>query len=213
MPLLPSEVSRIKAELGYNLLSVNADPYIGHSALFEAVIQPFMTGGAVTTSSTSLVATGTPTAQAITLASVEGISAGDVVIIDVDASQERATIQSLIDTVATVQVSLAHAGQYPVVVEGGESIVRDILRELRLLMSGMNGTASTLSSLRSRVGLKKVDDVEFFGGGQTLASQGIDPLTQVSQLREFWRDELASALGIERLNSKQASGGSSMSVY
>ena len=70
-----------------------------------------------------------------------------------------------------------------------------------------------MASLRSRVGLKKVDGVEFFGGGNPLASQGVDPLTQVNQLREFWRDELAQALGLERLNSKGSSGGSDLSVY
>jgi hypothetical protein len=214
MALTDSELQRIRYELGYPNLDTAAEPYIGIAAFFSQVLQPYLLDGAATTSTSTVVEAGTPTPTSIVLASAAGITVGDVLVIDADARQERATLQSLSGTTATMQLSLAHGpGTYSVVVEGAEQIIRDILRELRLLSSGMNGTASALSSFRSRVGLKKVDDVEFFGGGQTLASQGIDPLTQLNQLREFWRDELASAIGIQRLNGRNNSGGSSVSVY
>lgn len=213
MALTDAEIQRIRFELGYPNLSTAADPYVGITPIFDAVIQQYTLAGASTTSSTTVTAATAPTPQSLTLVSATGFVAGAVVVVDVDSRQERATIQSLSGTTMTVQLSLAHLGSYPVIVEGGESLIRDILRELRLLSSGMNGQASTMSSLRSRVGLKKVDDIEFFGGGSTLASQGIDPLTQVTQLREFWRDELARALGIERHNGRNSSGGSDISVY
>jgi hypothetical protein len=116
----------------------------------------------------------------------------------------------------TCLLSKPQSGTYPVIVEGGESIIRDLLNDLRQISSGMNGQAGTLSALRSRVGIKAiVGVVEFFGGGGTLASQGIDPLTQVMQLREMWRDELASILGIPRLNARSGAhgGGGDVSVY
>lgn len=213
MALTDAEIQRCRYELGYPNLDTAAEPYIGIAAVFSAVIQPYTLGGAATTSATPVTAATTPTPQTLTLASATGFAAGTVIIVDVDSRQERATIQNLSGSAATVLLSLAHSGTYPVIVEGGESIIRDILRELRLLANGMNGSAGTLTTMQSRLGLKKVDDVEFFGGGNTLASQGVDPLTQILKLREYWRDELAAALGLERLNSPQGRGGSDVGVY
>lgn len=213
MALTDAEVQRIRYELGYPNMTTAAEPYIGIAAVFEQVIQPYLLSGASTTSSSPVTAATTPTPTAVILSSATGFAAGNVVIIDVDARQERATIQAISGSTITVQLSLAHSGTYPVTVEGGESIVRDILRELRLLASGMNGSAGVMTTMQSRLGLKKVDDVEFFGGGNTLASQGIDPLTQVLSLREYWRDELARALGIVRLNARGSGGGSDIGVY
>lgn len=207
MALLDSEVMRIKKELGYPLLTNSAYPYIdGYIFLFEQIIQPYLQTGAATTSSTPVASAEAPTPATLTLASVVDVHAGDTMIVDVDARQERVTIQSVTGSTVTALLSLEHAGTYPISIEGGESIVRGILRELSNL-------ANTISEIRDRVGIKKAEDIEFFGGGATLASQGIDPLTQVLQLREYWRDELASALGIPRLNGEGSSGGSSVSVY
>jgi len=213
MALTDTEVQRLRYELGYPNLSTNAEPYIGIHAVFEQVIQPYLLGGVSTTSSTTVVAATTPTPTSLTLVSATGFAAGDVVVVDVDSRQERATIQSLSGVTMTLQLSLAHVGSYPIVQEGAESIIRDILRELRLISTGMNGTAGTLSTIKSRLGLKKVDDVEFFGGGNTLASQGRDPITALFELQNYWRDELTSILGIPRLNDKRNSGGSDISVY
>lgn len=215
MALTTAELARIKYELGIPNYANAASPYVGGIlALFEQVIQPYLQGGAQTTSSTPVTAASTPTLQTLTLASATGFAAGDIVIVDVDARQERATISALSGASATVQLTLDHSGTYPVVVEGSESIVRDILRELRLISSGMNGSKSALAQMQSRLGIKEIyQDVSFFGGGNTLASQGVDPLTQLLKLREHWRDELSFVLNVPRLNSSQSSGGSSVSVY
>lgn len=213
MALLTSEITRIKAELGYPLLSINAEPMIGIHAVFEQVIQPYTLSGASTTSSTTVEAASTPTPVSLVLTAGAGFVPGSVVVVDVDSRQERATIQSSVGSSVTVQLSLPHTGTFPVTVEGGESIIREILLELRKLAQGMNGAESAMASLQSRLGLKKMDEIEFFGGGSTLAAQGLDPMSQTLQLREYWRDELARCLGIPRLNSKSASGGSEISVY
>lgn len=213
MALLTSEITRIKAELGYPLLSVNAEPMIGIHAVFEQIIQPYTLSGATTTSATTVEAVSTPTPVALVLTAATGFVPGSVVVVDVDSRQERATIQSSVGSSITVQLSLPHTGTFPVTVEGGESIIREILLELRKLAQGMNGAQSVMASLQSRLGLKKVDEVEFFGGGNTLAAQGLDPMSQTLQLREYWRDELARCLGIPRLNSKSAAGGSEIGVY
>lgn len=206
MALTDSEIQRIRAELGYPNLSVDAEPMIGIYSVFDQIIKPYTLGGAATTSSTPVTAATSPTPTSIVVASATGIAAGDTVVIDVDTRQERVTIQSLSGSTLTVQLRLAHSGTYPVIVEGGESIIRDLLNKLRRL-------SDSIDSLRSRAGIKKVDDIEFFGGGGTLASQGIDPVTQMLSLRESWRDELAWSLGIPRLNDQRNAGGSDVAVY
>jgi hypothetical protein len=213
MALTNSEVARIKAELGYNVLAVGAEPYIGITAMFDQVIQPYTTSGLATTSATPVTAASTPTPQSLTLGSVAGLAAGDVLVVDVDSRQERATIQSITGLSVTLQLSFAHSGTYPVIQEGGESIIREILRELARLGSGMGSKQSAISTLSSRAGIKKVDEVEFFGGGSSVGAQGLDPVTQILKLREYWRDELASVLGIPRMNVGKNSGGSEIGVY
>jgi hypothetical protein len=206
MALLDSEVQRIRYELGYPNLNTAAEPYIGIVAVFTQVIQPYLLGGAATTSLTPVSASSAPTPVTIALADGTGFSAGSIVIVDVDSRQERATVQSITGASMTIQLSLAHSGTYPVTLEGGESIVRDILKELRAV-------SDAIIDLKTRVGLKAADDLQFFGGGQTLASQGVDPLTQTLKLREYWRDELARCLGLPRLNAPNSNGGSDVSVY
>lgn len=207
MSLTDGEVQRVRYELGFPNLSIDAEPMISIYSVFDQIIKPYTLHGASTTSSTTVTAATSPTPTSIVLASATGFAAGDTVVIDVDARQERATVQSLSGATLTVQLRFAHVGTYPVVQEGGESIIRDLLNKLRKL-------GDSIDQLRSRAGIKAiVGDIEFFGGGGTLASQGIDPVTQLLQLRETWRDELAWTLGIPRLNDKRNSGGSDVAVY
>lgn len=208
MALTSSEVARLKYELGFNVLAVGAEPYIGVAALFEQVIQPYTTGGASTTSSTSVTAATTPTPVALLLADATQVSAGDVLIVDVDARQERATVQSKSGSSVTALLSLAHTGTYPVVVEGGESIIRAILNRLRAIDGlGQGGESGAMGELLGVAGLKRIDDIEFFGSGSTSETR----MGQLMRMRDYWRDELASILGIERMNGS-SSGGSDVAV-
>lgn len=211
MALTSAEVARLKYELGYNVLAVGAEPYVGVAVLFEQVIAPYTTAGASTTSSTAVTAASAPTPATLTLASAVGFTAGDRVIVDVDSRQESATIQAVAGSTITLLLSKAHTGTYPVSVEGGESIIRGILQKLQAL-DGLSsgGDAGVLGSLGPTIGIKRVDEVEFFGGGQG-AGSGNSRLGEVRKLREMWRDELASVLGIVRLNGR--SGAGSISVY
>ncbi len=208
MGLTTSEVRRIKHELGYGLLSVAAEPYISYVSLFDQIIQPYLTAGAATTSSTSVDAEDAPTPVTLTLASSTGFTTGDRVVVDVDSRQESATIQALVGSTITVLLTLAHSGTYSVEVEGGCSIVRAILRKLQAIggLGSADGT-DALSDALDTAGLKKVDEIEFFGGGMSSQTR----IGQVKSLREYWRDELAFTLGIVRLNG--GGGGSTVSLY
>lgn len=213
MALLDSEIAALKYELGFNVMDVGAEPYIGVAAVFEQVIQPYTTSGASTTSSTSVLASPSPAVVTLTLTSATGFSAGDAVIVDVDSLQERATIRSKSGSSITLLLSLAHSGTYPVTVEGGESLIRGILQKLKQLHGvsvGASGSGGALGVAAASSGIKKVDEIEFFGGGGGLGS-GISQIDQLKKLINYWRDELASVLGIERLNG--AGSGSTLSIY
>lgn len=197
MALLDSELTRIKAELGFNVLTVYSEPFINHTAIFEQVIQQNTSFGAITTSSTAVTAAWEPTPIALVLTSPTGFQAGQRVVIDVDGRQEIVTAQALSGSNLTVMLSKAHSGTYPVTVEGGESIIREILGYIR-------GTKEKMADSFGTGSLKSVDEISFYqAGGQT--SFGI----LGSQLN-YWRAELASAIGMP---SRGRSGGATLSVY
>jgi len=186
MALLTSEIMRIRVELGYNALNVGAEPYIGTQAVFNQVIQTYMQGGASTTSSTTVTAASAPTPVTLTLASATGFTVGDRVAVDVDARYESAVIETLSGSTATVLLSSAHSGTYPVSVEGGESIVREALRAIAACKAQLTGSA-----LRS-AGLKRADEVEFYADQKGASSRLADTRRELMA----WRDELAGVLGV-----------------
>ncbi len=198
MALLDSEVARCKAELGYPLLT-QANPYIGITLLFEQVVQPYLTGGATTTSATAVTAASTPTPAILVLGSGTGFTSGDRVVIDVDDRQEVVTARLVAGANLTVDLKLTHSGAYPVTVEGGESIIREDLRRIRECKSEMGSTFGEGS-------LKKVDEVEFYDTGGTLFGN-------IGQQLMYWREELAAHLGIQSMWSKRRAGAQRMSVY
>jgi len=202
MALLDSELRRIKYELGYNVLDVGAEPYIGVHAVFDQVIQTYMNSGATTTSTTVVVVASEATPVTLTLASGTDFTAGVRVIIDVDSRQEEATVQSIAGADITVLLKLAHTGTYPVTVEDGESIVRSILRSLDKVSGALSGYGTV-----DAAGLSKVDEIEFKHNSQ--ASRTLELQGQQS----YWRDELASVLGVVNLRSSRSSAGSTCSLY
>lgn len=207
MSLTSGEVQRIRFELGYNVLSANAEPYIGVTSLFDQIIQPYLTAGASTTSSTAVSASASPTPRTLSLANAVGFAAGDRVVVDVDSRQEAVTVQSVSGSNIIALLSLDHTGTYPVTVEGGESIVRAILRQIQAI-SGL-GTASggRFGAAVSGAGIKKVDEIEFFGGGDGGGYSSTVGGTLERQLR-YWRSELAAALGVENLRDDGGAGSS-----
>lgn len=199
MALTTAELQRIKFELGFNVLSLGAEPFIGVSLLFENIIAPYMTAGAATTSTTTVEAASAPTSVAVTLASATGFAAGARVWFDVDDAQESATVQSISGAVVTVALKNAHAGVYPVSVDGGEAIVRELLARILAVKAELAQTFGEGS-------LKKVDEIEFYGTGATLfASTG--------KALMFWRDELASVLGAPNMWRMKRAAGSNVSMY
>jgi len=198
--LLDSEIARCKYELGYNVLTVSAEPYIAVARVFELVIQPNLLAGAITTSSTAVTAVAAGALAnpvTLTLASVTGFSVGDRVTVDVDDRQESAMIQAIAGSTITLLLTKTHSGTYTLTVERGESIVREILARLRSIADKL-GTAAL-----QQAGIAKVDEIEFFSGMQGVRYE-------MQKLQTYWRNELASALGVVNLRS---SIGGEIAVY
>lgn len=187
MALLAAELERIRYELGFNDLTAGAEPYIGVAAIFDRVIQPYLRAGATTTSSTSVTAASPgalPSPVALTLADATGFAQFARVVVDVDGRQERVTVQSVSGSVINVMLSLAHSGTYPVTVEGGETMVRELLDKCRECHDQIRQSALS-------AGIKQVDngDVVFFGG-----KDGSSRIAMLQALLTFHRSELCKLL-------------------
>lgn len=204
--LTTGEITRIKSELGFNVLSLGAEPYVGVTQYFEQIAIPNLQAGAVTTSSTVVTASGTPAPVTLTVVSATGIAMFDRIIVDVDNSIEMATVRAVSGTSVTALLSLAHTGTYPVMVEGGESLVRYYLAKCRT-------TAEQIASFGDSAGIKSADkqDVVFFGAqGEMNAGQTLGGLLK------FWRSELCKLLfGVGDLGQfgNGGGGGSRLALY
>lgn len=201
MSLTDAELMRIRYELGFNLLETSAVPYIGVTQIFEQVIQPYLASGTNTTSTTAVTAATTATPATLTLASASGFTSLARVVVDVDDREEVATVQAVSGSTITVLLKLAHSGTYPVILEGGEAIIRDILRKIRTVHTQINAAVNT-------AGIKRVDVLEWYGNSAQT--------TQAAMLKNLlmhWRDQLASALGVPNLWRERGSAGQVLSVY
>ena len=203
MPFSTSELARIKAELGYNLLLTGADVYVGVTSIFEQVVNGYISAEVATTSATSVTAQTSPTPVALTLASATGFTAGDQVVVDVDSRRERVTIAALSGSAITVQLSLAHSGTYPVSVVGPITIAKDILGKIEAVKSKMATTFGAGA-------LKRVDEIEFYAVGKNGKTQ----FGAMGDELAYWRNELASVLGVPNAwTYKQGRGNVTLSPY
>lgn len=203
MALLTSEIKRVRHELGYNVLGPAAEPYVEYHGVLDRVIQLYLSAGAVTTSATTVTSSTTPAQVTLTLADATGFSQYDAVIVDVDSRQERATVQNVSGSTISLLLSNAHTGTYPVTVEGGESIIRDILKKIENVNNRTNAASAT-------AGLKRAEDIEWYGN----ASGGVGSVIKDQMaLRMYWRDQLASALGVTNLWRMRMGSGQSVALY
>lgn len=201
MALTTAEISRIKTELGYNVLTLGAVPYASVYSVFDVVIQPYLQEGGDTTSATLVAAATTPTPVALTLASATGFTARDQVWVDVDSREESASIQAVVGSTITVLLSNAHTGTYPVTVDGGLAIVRQLLKRIR-------DAQSQVASLTIGAGtLKKVDEVEFYQSRSNASA-----MSSAREVVDYWRDQLASALGLTNFNKPAHGAGARIAL-
>lgn len=212
MSLLISELTYLRTCIGYNAMGLNAEPYVEYHAIFDRVVLQYLQSGALTTSSTTVAAAplGSGGAQVtLTLASAVGFSPGDRVIVDVDSRQEAATVQNVSGSTITALLSLTHTGSYPVTVEGGESLVREMLKRIRAVQDQLSKPATLIAA--GSGGIKRVDEIEFHG----VATSGYWQTAFGGLERELMRlrDELASMLGVTNLFRLRSTAGLCTALY
>jgi hypothetical protein len=207
MALLHSEIIRCRYELGYTNLTSGAYPWLSNLfAEFENIVTQYLDSGATTTSSTVVAAQPLGTAPqpvTLTLSSATGFSAKNRVTFDIDAAQEDSVVESVSGSTIVVFSRLAHTGTYPVTVEGGEQIVRDILRRLARVSSPTSGR---MEAAAASAGVAKATTVEFFPAGG--AGKSKSRLDEMYEYQTYLRNELARALGVQNLSTGYGGSGS-----
>jgi hypothetical protein len=199
MTLTASEINVCRRELGFNLITTDGSPWISTTQAFEQLIQPFLQAGASTTSSSAVTAASSATPAAITLTSPTGFAAFDKVVVDVDDRMETGTVQSISGSIITVLLSKAHSGTYPVMVDGGEGSVRQILWEI-------SQVKDKLATVFGWGALKAVDEIQFYNSGKS-------QFGELGNQLKFWRAQLASVLGIPSAWEQRRAAGGALSVY
>lgn len=206
MAFTTAELQAIKLELGYNILQTGAVAYVGITQLFESVVNTYIDDEVETTVtlSTAISEASTPTPQTLTLADATGFATGALVYIDVDDRMEKRRIQYLSGTSATILLQKAHSGTFAVSLFGPIPRAREILWRIQTVKDEMGGTFGEGT-------IKKVDEVEFYQGG----SKGSDRFESLGGQLRFWRNELASALGVTNAWELKAGGScmTTLSVY
>jgi hypothetical protein len=196
MPLTSGELDRVRAELGYNVLNVGAEPFIGVHAVFSQVIQPYLREGNDTTSSTAVTADEAGGFVTLTVASATGIALHERIAVDVDDYLEMATVRSVSGLSVGVILKKRHVGTYPVTVDGG-------LIQVRECLAALYDTHQKIKELEGTGSLKAVDEIQFYD------SKGKTHLQVLSEQLEHWRNELRSRLGIPRQQIQRGGGGCS----
>ena len=202
MAFSTQELYRIKRELGYHTLTIASLPYIGYTQLFDEVIQNAIATEVSTTATlaTAIAAATVAVPQTMILASATGFTEGGRCYLDVDSATEKATLRNLSGASATFLLKGAHSGTIPVSLEGPIPMARDFLRKIEACRDEM------ASSFGEGV-LKKVDEVEFYAQGRKSLFGAIgDDLM-------YWRDELASSLGVANVWRHRGGDCSAVSVY
>jgi hypothetical protein len=163
-------VESLRFHLGYGSVGIGGSPYTpdGWYEIFHGVIQPNLTSGEET-SSTTAIAVGAAT---VTPLSMTGIGVYTQLVVDVAALAEIVTVSSVTVTTFTAVFRYAHAATgYPIAVLSGVSRLRMLLWLADMMWGWIQGGDVTSSSTTLLTGgLKKVDEIEWHPSGSTMTT-------------------------------------------
>lgn len=212
--LRSEELDRIKFELGVSPIRLGAEPFLAYVAIFDRVVQPFLYDNS-TTSSTTVVASVTGAISTITLAANPAppnnvgltFQVGTSVVVDVGVLQEFSVIQSIAGLTVTLNLTLGHAGSYPVYPNGSEQMVRDVLARLDVIKSDM------LSVAPRAAGVESVDEIKLFPHGSGRRGATRSKFDELLVQREQARNDLGELVGFSNLRSARRAAGSALEIY
>jgi hypothetical protein len=200
------EILRIKRECGFNVVGNGAEAYGlgGYAAVFEKAIEPYLFDLG-TTSATQVSAAGGPTVTSLLLASnppimgltnqTQAFVQGSLIVVDVGPCQEQyVTILALNGLMATVLLSQAHGqyGSYPVLVQGAEFAIRDILTRIDTINAQLSGVAPMTA------GVEKASEVTLSAAEKGRRGKR-NKFDDLNAQRDLARKDLAAALGVPNL--------------
>lgn len=159
--LTSAEIEATRFHLNWGNIGVGGYPYTpeGFYELFEDVIAQYLTTGAETNASTSITA---DTITTVTPASMTDIVANVRLVIDTDTDQETVVVKSTTLTTFTARFAKAHAGTYPIAVESGLTRLRSLLADADAAFKALTSSDTGATS-----GLKRVDELEWYGNTKT----------------------------------------------
>jgi hypothetical protein len=197
--LTSGELDRVRAELGYNVLDVGAEPYIGVQAYFSQVLKPYLREGLETSTSTAVAENAAGSLVNLLLVDVTGLTLRSRIVVDVDDFLEAATVRAISGSTITVLLKKAHVGTYPISVDAGLQIVRECLAALFRVQQ-------LIDELEGEGAIKKVDEVEFYD------ASGRTRLQLLEDQQRHWRRRLSSAIGFPLNPSASGFGGGSVAM-
>lgn len=219
MALRPEEILQIKYELGVSVTLIGAEPYITYLAIFDRAIAPYIIDPSTTSTTSVLVpSTGVATPVQLTLAAIPNIagtstpafSVGTTVNVDVGPALEQTQITILSGSTIWVSLVQAHGqnGAYPVVMAGGETVVRNILARITAIETEM-GTIAPKTA-----GVAKVDEIGLHPSTRQ-GSKGttFDKFDSLRAQREQARDDLGEAVGFPNLRSVKRGSAGRVEMY
>lgn len=217
MALTNADVLRLKAELYYNVVGIGAEAYSsldGYVALFDRAIQPYLIDLGSTSSTVIALNAGITTLTVASNPAVVGnavqplaFAAGTNVVVDLGANQERTMILAISGLTLTVSLALAHGGYtYPVVVQGGESFVRDVFAQIDTINSEMRVIAPKTA------GVEAVDEVRLVPAARGRKASR-DKFESLIEQRHTARRDLAGLLGVPYLYDVRRRGGGGGTMY
>jgi len=165
MAMTDAEIEATRFHLGYGNLDYGAYPYTedGFKQLFRDVVGPNLTVGAETTATQNVAAGSVAT---VTPADMTGIAAQARLVVDVGDQEETVVVAATTVTAFTARFVRAHSVGYPVCVASGQTRLRQLLHQAE------KAWAACLSQeVGEQAGIKKVDEVEFFGGFEVLTGR------------------------------------------
>lgn len=160
--LTDSEIESLRFHLGYGNIGADGAPYTQDSFLevFQGVVAPNLSTGEETESSTAITAGSVTT---VTPVSMTGITAYSSLVVDTGEQAETVMVRSVGIATFSAYFAKAHSGTYPIATMCGVARLRMLLWDADAAWRALNS-----QSIGSAVGLKKVDEVEFFGSESQL---------------------------------------------
>lgn len=193
--LTDDELARVRRELLDNVLAVGAWPMVDYRHVYT-IIRDNVTSSSVAATSSNTAVAANAGSTTITVADATGLSVGARVVVDVDGQRETVTVKSLSGSVLGVVLQKAHGGTYPVEIESALTLVRGVLSDLVAAQDELN-------TARKTGGIKKVDEVEFFG-----RSDGGSRLQELRAEQYRLRLDLARMCGLSQwVRNAEGSGG------